>query len=63
LSTLRQLPTFRARVELVWQHLFPKPAFIMNAYGVRRRLWLPALYVHRAARGALRWLRPLAPPR
>jgi hypothetical protein len=63
LSTLRQLPTWRARAELVWQHLFPKPAFIMKAYGVKRRAWLPLLYTHRAARGAVRWLRPLAPPR
>jgi hypothetical protein len=63
LSTLRQLSTWRARAELVWQHLFPKPAFIMNAYGVKGRAWLPLLYTHRAARGALRWLRPLAPPR
>lgn len=61
LSTLKSLPTWRARVELVWQHLFPRPSFIMNAYGVRRRAWLPVLYAHRAARGALRWLRPLAP--
>ncbi|HEY6361483.1 MAG TPA: nucleotidyltransferase family protein [Vicinamibacterales bacterium] len=63
LSTLRQLPTWRARAELVWQHLFPRPAFIMSAYGVKRRAWLPVLYTHRAARGALRWMRPLAPPR
>jgi len=63
LSTLRELPTWRARAELVCQHLFPKPAFIMNAYGVKRRAWLPVLYMHRAARGAMRWLRPLGPPR
>jgi len=63
LSTFRRLPTWRARAELVRQHLFPKPAFILRSYGVKGRAWLPLLYAHRAARGAFRWLRPLDPRR
>ena len=55
LSTLRQLPTWRARAELVWQHLFPKPAFIMKAYGVEAPcLATAALHTPRRAwRGAV----------
>jgi hypothetical protein len=63
LSTLRRLPTWRARAELVWQHLFPKPAFILHSYGVKGRAWLPVLYAHRIGRGAFKWLRPLDPRR
>jgi hypothetical protein len=69
LSTFHRLPTWRARAELVWQHLFPKPAFILRSYGVTGRAWLPVLpllpllYVHRAVRGVFRWLRPLDPRR
>lgn len=59
MSSLRAIGGWRARSAFVWQHLFPKPAFVLSSYGVRRRLWLPALYVHRIIRGAIRWFRPL----
>jgi hypothetical protein len=58
-SNLRATDGWRARFALVRQHLFPKPAFMLTSYGVRRRLWLPALYAHRIVRGAIGWFRRL----
>lgn len=58
LSNFRHLTSWRARGGLVLQHLFPAPSYMLGAYGVRTAAWLPALYVHRIARGAVRWLRP-----
>lgn len=60
LSNFKRSVGWRARGQFVRQHLFPEPAYILQTYGVRSRLWLPALYAHRIVRGAVRWLRPLA---
>lgn len=58
-SSFRHLRTWKARWQFVRQHVFPAPRYILDAYQVGNRLWLPALYAHRLLRGAVRWLRPL----
>lgn len=56
---LTALPTWRARCQLVREHLLPSSSYMLRRYGVRRRVWLPLLYLHRAATGWRGWLRPL----
>ena len=56
-SDLGALPGMRARVRLVWQHLFPRPGYMLQKYGARSRMLLPYLYVKRIIAGAPRWLR------
>jgi hypothetical protein len=56
-SDLTLLTSWRARVRLLREHLFPPPAFILQRYGVSNRLLLPALYAYRLVTGAYRWLR------
>jgi hypothetical protein len=57
-SNFRHLRTWNARWQFVRQHAFPAPRYVLDAYEVSNRVWLPALYVHRLLRGAVRWLRP-----
>ena len=57
LSDLQVLPTWRERIRLVREHVFPPPAFIRQRYGTRTRLLLPALYLHRLITGASKWVR------
>jgi hypothetical protein len=59
MSNLRHLTGIRARLELAWQHLFPAPAYMRAKYRLAHQIWLPAVYAHRIARGAVRWFRPL----
>ncbi|HYM23841.1 MAG TPA: nucleotidyltransferase family protein [Vicinamibacterales bacterium] len=47
------------RARLLREHLLPSPAYMRASYGRSSPLLLPALYLHRIARGAFRWLRPL----
>jgi hypothetical protein len=61
LSNFRHLSGWRARGQLVWQHLFPDRRYMLNAYHATNAMWLPALYAHRIARGAVRWVRPMRP--
>jgi Uncharacterised nucleotidyltransferase len=58
-SDLKVLGSWHARVRLVREHLMPSPAFMFASYGTRRAALLPALYIHRLARGAVKWFRPL----
>jgi hypothetical protein len=61
-SDLRALDTWGARVQLIRQHVFPSPGYLLGRLPSRSRLWvplLPALYVHRAIRGFAAWMRPL----
>jgi hypothetical protein len=55
-SDLRALPTLSMRARLVWQHLFPRPEYMLRHYSVRSRVWLPYLYLKRIVAGAPRWL-------
>jgi hypothetical protein len=48
-----------ARVRLLREHLMPPPEYMLASYGTRRAALLPALYVHRIVRGAVKWFRPL----
>jgi hypothetical protein len=55
-SSVRGLPTFGARMKLLRDVLVPAPSYMLGAYRLRGKplapLLLPALYVHRNARGA-----------
>jgi hypothetical protein len=56
-SDLGSLNDVGSRARLVWQHLFPRPAYMLQKYGARSRLMLPYLYLRRIVEGAPRWLR------
>ena len=56
-SDLTALNTWRARAQLVREHLVPAPAFMRKRYGTTARWLLPALYLHRVVTGAYRWVR------
>ena len=56
-SDLSALGTWRARMQLVREHLVPAPAFMRKRYGTTARWLLPALYLHRVVTGAYRWVR------
>jgi hypothetical protein len=56
-SDLKALRSWRARLRLLREHAFPPPAFMRQRYGTTRWWLLPALYVHRFATGAVRWVR------
>lgn len=56
-SDLRALPTTRARLALVREHLLPPAAFMYASYGTTRRWLLPVLHARRLVRGSARWLR------
>lgn len=53
----RNLRGWRARCRLVRQNLFPASSYVLKAYNVANRAWLPALYVHRIVSGVPRWFR------
>jgi hypothetical protein len=55
-ADLRLLPRWRDRFQLVSEHAFPPASYMMARYDARQRLLLPALYVHRLASGAWKWL-------
>jgi hypothetical protein len=55
-SDIRALPSWRARLRLVKEHLCPSPRYMRDVYAPASRAPLPMLYVHRAVRGAWRWL-------
>lgn len=57
LSDLAHLGTWRARIRLLREHVFPPPAFMRQRYGTHVRWPLPALYLHRFVTGAARWHR------
>ena len=57
ISDLKVLGTWRARAQLLREHVFPSPAFIRQRYGTRTRVMLPAFYLHRLITGASRWVR------
>jgi len=46
-----------ARVQLLREHLFPRPAFMYERYGTRRKLALPWLYLCRIVTGLPKWFR------
>ena len=61
-SDLARLSTWRDRVRLLREHLFPARSYMAAKYGYRWRILLPWCYAGRLLCGAARWFRPLAPP-
>jgi hypothetical protein len=55
-TDLRLLPRWRDRLQLVSEHAFPPASYMMARYSAQQRLLLPALYAHRLAAGAWKWL-------
>jgi hypothetical protein len=58
-SDLRALRSWRARAQLVREHLFPPAWYMFARSGTTSRLALPLLYAMRIVRGSAAWLRPL----
>lgn len=60
-SDLAQMPSWRARLGLVREHLFPSPAYMSARYGMTRvsPVLLPVLYLDRMVRGVTGWFRPV----
>jgi hypothetical protein len=56
-TDLLALGGWRARLALVWQHLFPSAAYMQSAYPRYPAAVLPLAYVHRIVRGAPKWFR------
>jgi hypothetical protein len=56
LSDLSALPSWTQRAHLLREHLFPPASYMREAYGLRGRACLPAVYAWRAVTGAVRWL-------
>lgn len=59
-ADLRALPTWRARVQLLGEHLFPSRDYMRRTYAPESRLPVPVLYVVRIVRGAGAWFTPHA---
>ena len=59
MADLRSLSTWRTRVRLVREHLFPPADYMLGCNPGSTRMTLPALYLWRIARGARSWFRPM----
>jgi hypothetical protein len=57
LTDLRTLPSSRARLQLVAEHLVPPVTYMRRVYPRWPAPLLPLAYVYRVARGAPRWFR------
>lgn len=55
-NDLQALPTWRDRLALMRQHLFPSRRYMREVYALSSRVPLPLLYATRVVRGARRWL-------
>lgn len=58
-AELTAIPTWRGRLRLLRQHLFPPASYMLSGTGPRSRPLLPVLYLRRILRGAAGWFRPL----
>ncbi len=56
LDNWRALGSWEERRRFLQEHLLPAPDYLLARYGVRSKLWLPWLYLHRAMRGVWRRL-------
>jgi hypothetical protein len=54
-SDLRALPGWRARAQLMREHLFPSARYMRDVYAPASAAPLPMLYAWRIVRGARRW--------
>lgn len=57
LSDLRALPTWRPRLTLLREHVFPPADFMQQSYRRSPRAFLPALYAWRFIEGAGGWFK------
>ena len=57
----RHASSWRARAMLLWSRLFPSADFMLERYGVQRRIWLPLLYAYRVVTRLPKWFVPYAP--
>ena len=55
-ADIRALDGWPARARLLWEHVFPAPAYMRARYGTSRPL--PWVYLRRIVMGAPKWLRP-----
>lgn len=55
IADLRALPGWRARLELLREHLLPPASYMLERYALSSRALLPALYAHRILAGARGW--------
>lgn len=60
LSDLRLLPGWRAKLQLIREVALPRREYMLKEYDASSRLLIPALHVHRLARGTWRLLRRFA---
>jgi hypothetical protein len=58
LTDFRTLPTSRARLQLLAEHLMPPASYMRRLYPRCPAPLLPLAYAYRIARGAPRWFRP-----
>jgi hypothetical protein len=58
LADIRTLPTSRARLQLLAEHLMPPASYMRRLYPRWPAPLLPLAYAYRIARGAPRWFRP-----
>jgi Uncharacterised nucleotidyltransferase len=58
-SDLNSLPTWRLRVALLREHLFPPADYLLSVSDHNNRATLPFLYARRIVRGARAWFLPL----
>lgn len=56
-ADLAATPGWHRRVQLIGEHLFPRPAFMYERYRTRQPLALPFLYLHRVVTGWPKWFR------
>jgi hypothetical protein len=56
-ADLRALGRWPQRLQLLREHLFPRPEYMYARYGTRRASSLPWLYVRRIVAGAPKWFR------
>ena len=56
LGDLRALPSWRDRVRLLGQHVFPPAVYMRHRYAPTSSAPLPVLYLRRALHGAWKWL-------
>jgi hypothetical protein len=57
LSDLAALESWRQRLQLLKEHVFPPASYMQNVYGVSGRSLLPVLYVWRVMEGVGGWFR------
>jgi hypothetical protein len=53
--------SFRKKIQLFKENLFPPASYMLQRYKVSERVLLPGLYIHRSLVGAWKWLQQPRP--